>query len=82
MATLPSTGDLGAHAPQLVHILKAVALPHALVDHAGTVGDGQQRGNLGLHIRGEAGMGHGLYVALAQGALAVTPARCRRPPPR
>ena len=64
---VPVDLDLRAHALELVRIPEA-AVPHAVRDDAGALGQAQGRRNLGLHVRGEAGVGHGLDIGAHQGA--------------
>ena len=58
--------NVGAHALQLVHILEAVGTVDPLGDKAGALRQGQHGGDLGLHIRGEAGIGQRLDVGFLQ----------------
>ena len=60
--------DVGAHAAELVGIAIAV-VPNALVEDAGPLGQAQDRRDLGLHVRGEAGVRHGLHVGAGELAL-------------
>ena len=64
--------DVGPHAAELIHIAVA-AVPHPLGEDAGAVGQTQDGGDLGLHIGGEARVGHGLYIGAADGAAAADP---------
>ena len=57
---------MGAQTLQLVHILEAVGTVDTLGHKAGTLCQRQYGGDLGLHIRGEAGIGQGLDIGLLQ----------------
>ena len=57
--------DGGAHALELVHIAVAAA-PDALRHQGGALRQAEDRGHLGLHVRGEAGVGQGLDVGLLE----------------
>ena len=61
--------DTGTEALEFIHVLKA-AVPHALGHETGALSKGQHRDDLGLHIRGEAGVRHGFHIGAAQRAVA------------
>ena len=58
--------NVGAQTLQLVHILEAVGTVDTLGHKAGALCQRQHGGDLGLHIRGEAGVGKGLDIGLLQ----------------
>ena len=61
--------DVRAELPELGHVLEAVVV-YALGYDAPAPGEGERRGELRLHIRREAGIGHGLYADGAHPAAA------------
>ena len=59
--------DVGAHALELVYITVAV-IPHALRHQRSSFRKREDRGDLRLHVSGEAGIGQGLDIGPVQGA--------------
>ena len=59
--------DGRAHALEFIHITVA-GVPHALRHQGCACRQGQHGGDLGLHIGGETGIGHGLHVGPLEGA--------------
>ena len=57
--------DLGAHAAKFIHIAVTV-VPYAFREHAGSLGQTEDGGNLGLHIGRETGVGQGLHVGAGE----------------
>ena len=57
--------DLGTHTAEFLHIAVTV-VPHAFGHHTGALCQTQASGDLGLHIGGKTGVGHGLDIGAVQ----------------